>query len=329
MYATADYQGLELKDYRADCHRTEIARDVRLGLSAKQKYLPSKYFYDARGSILFDRICRLPEYYPTRTELSLLREKATLLVRDFEKGDLVELGSGANWKIRAVLNAMGRERRASSRYVAVDVSESALMNAGLELQRLHPELSVLAVVADFTKDLHCLPDDRPKILFFFGSTIGNLNAEETEIFLDQIRGCLKPGDRFVLGTDLVKSVTVLEAAYNDSQGVTAEFNKNILRVLNRELDANFVLSEFDHHAFFNRQQERIEMHLRANRDTEVEIRKLGATIRFGRGETVLTEICRKFRRRTVERTMRKAGLRIRGWHTDPRGWFALAEIEAG
>ena len=329
MHAAAKYHGLEVRDCGTEQRPDQIARDVGRGLRATQKFIPSKYFYDARGSRLFDQICRLPEYYPTRTEMILLRAKARALIRDFDEGDLVELGSGANWKIRTLLNAMSAKTRSRARYVSVDVSETALTRAGGELARLYPGLEIVAVIADFTMDLHRLPIGRKKLMFFFGSTIGNLDRAETALFLEQIRACLRPGDRFVLGMDMVKSVDLLEAAYNDSEQVTAAFNKNVLRVVNRELSADFVPDHFDHLAFFNVKEERVEMHLQANRDLEAHIRGLGMVVRFEKGETILTEICRKFRRESAEQMIAEAGLEIVAWHTDSRGWFSLAEIEAG
>lgn len=329
MYAAAKYQGMEVRNCEREQRPNQIARDVERGLSAAQKFIPSKYFYDARGSRLFDQICTLPEYYLTRTEMILLRAKARALIRDFDEGDLVELGSGANWKIRTLLNAMSDETRSRSRYVAVDVSESALIRAGGELARLYPGLEVLAVIADFTIDLHRLPTNRKKLMFFFGSTIGNLDRARTALFLEQIRACLRPGDRFVLGMDMVKSIDLLEAAYNDSRQVTAAFNRNVLHVVNRELSADFDPDHFDHLAFFNEKEERIEMHLQANRDVDVYIRGLGMLVSFEKGETILTEICRKFRRQSAEHMIAEAGMKILAWHTDSRRWFSLAEIEAG
>jgi len=318
--------GLEIRNYYTEVSNAQIAAVVLKGPTATEKYIPSKYFYDARGSRLFELICRLPEYYLTRTELFLLRRFAGTLMEGFENGDLVELGSGANWKIRILLEAMNSSLLATIRYVPVDVSESAIMSAANELTSLYPELTVAPVVADFTKDLHRIPADRPKLILFFGSTIGNLDEDEARSFVHSLSERLGPEDRFLLGLDMIKPVEILEAAYNDRQNITAEFNKNILLVLNEELSANFELANFEHVAFFNNEKERVEMHLRAKRRVTVTLRSLGRSIEFKRDETIRTEICRKFTRESVETVAEETGLRVSRWFSDPREWFSIAEI---
>lgn len=302
-----------------------IAQDVLQGLMADQKYIPSKYFYDARGSKLFEAICNLPEYYPTRTELRLLSTHAKDIVRELPEGDLVELGAGANWKIRTLLDALGPKRRADMRYVPVDVCGPALLESAAQLKTVYPEVRVKGIVADFTRDLHKLQSDRPKVVLFFGSTIGNLDEHEASSFLEGVAETLNPGDRFVLGLDMAKPVEILEAAYNDSQSVTAEFNKNILLVINRELRASFNPAAFNHVAFFNQDQERIEMHLRARRAMCVEVKELGISVMLKKGETIRTEICRKFRRDGAEKMIQDAGMDVSRWYSDPKGWFSLLE----
>jgi L-histidine N-alpha-methyltransferase len=306
----------------------QISIDVMAGLTADPRSVPSKYFYDAHGSRLFEDICALPEYYLTRVEMSLLRDKARQLIDGFEDGDLVELGSGANWKIRTLLEAMGKSRRSSTRYVPMDVSETALVTAGKELRAVYPELDVAGIVADFTKDLHRIESGRPKLVLFLGSTIGNLNELESRMFLQSVAKFLGSGDRLLLGMDMVKTKDVLEAAYNDSQGVTAEFNKNILFVLNRELEADFDPEDFEHLAFFNEEDERMEMHLRANRTLSVRIAGLDLTVDFDEGQTIRTEICRKFRRSTANKMVEEAGMKIAKWLTDPKNWFSIVEVVA-
>ncbi len=302
-----------------------MAQDVLKGLMADQKYIPSKYFYDARGSKLFEVICNLPEYYPTRTELRLLSTHAKDIVRGLRQGDLVELGSGANWKIRTLLDALGPSRRADVRYVPVDVCGPGLLESAAQLTTVYPEVRVNGIVADFTRDLHRLQSDRPKVVLFFGSTIGNLDEGEALSFLQDVAAMLNPGDRFLLGLDMVKPVEILEAAYNDSRNVTAEFNKNILLVINRELRANFNPASFDHAAFFNEKQERVEMHLRARRDMCVDVKALRISVVLKNGETIRTEICRKFRRHGAEKMIRDAGMEVSRWYSDPKGWFSLLE----
>ena len=302
-----------------------VAHDVLAGLRAEQKYIPSKYFYDARGSHLFELICNLPEYYPTRTELRLLGTHARDIVRGFRNGDLVELGSGANWKIRTLLEALGRSRRSDMQYVPVDVCASVLKQSSDELTASYPELKVNGIVADFTRDLQCIKSDRPKLVMFFGSTIGNLDELEASSFLKCVAASLNPGDRFLLGLDMVKPVEIIEAAYNDSRRLTAEFNRNILLVINRELAANFSPDAFDHVAFFNSEEERVEMHLRAKIDIWVEVKAIAVSFVLRRGETIRTEICRKFRRHGAERMIRDAGMEVSRWYSDAKGWFSLLE----
>jgi len=302
-----------------------MAQDVLKGLTADQKYIPSKYFYDARGSKLFEVICNLQEYYPTRTELGLLSIHAKDIVRELRQGDLVELGAGANWKIRTLLDALDPCRRTDVCYVPVDACGSALLESAAQLTTVYPEVRVNGIVADFTRDLHRLQSDRPKLVLFFGSTIGNLDEGEALSFLQDVAAILNPGDRFLLGLDMVKPVEILEAAYNDSQNVTAEFNKNILLVINRELRATFDPDCFDHVAFFNEKQERIEMHLRARRDVCVDVKALGISVVLKNGETIRTEICRKFRRDGAEKMICDAGMEVTRWYSDPKGWFSLLE----
>ncbi len=318
--------GLVVQNHLRGRAETQIGEDVRLGLSGHRKTLPSKYFYDARGSRLFEQICGLPEYYQTRIEISILRDNAQSLTRDFHNGDLVELGSGANWKIRLLLEIMGRLRRSQTRYVPVDVSQTALVAASKGLLNLYPELTVMGIVGDFTKHLPQLPCGRMKLILFFGSTIGNLSVQESRSFLTEVASTLCPNDRFLLGLDMIKPEEVLNAAYNDSQGVTEQFNKNVLRVINRELEADFDTDYFEHLAFYNSELEQVEMHLRAIRPHRVEIADLELTVTFEAGETILTEISRKFSRDSAARMVEDAGLSIAHWHTDPNHWFSIAEI---
>lgn len=303
-----------------------IAYDVRKGLTARQKYIPSKYFYDARGSELFEAICHLPEYYPTSIELQLLRDHAGEIVDGLERGDLVELGSGANWKIRTLLEALGPRRRCNVRYVPMDVSRAALSESAEELLASYPELEINGIVGDFTRSLHGIISHRPKLVLFFGSTIGNLDEHESRTFLRAVAGALNRDDRFFLGLDMIKNVEVLEAAYNDSRRITAEFNKNILRVLNREVGADFDTGDFDHAAFFNPERAQIEMHLAARRDLNVTISQLALTVALRKGETIRTEICRKFSRFGAHLMLRRSGLNVKRWFSDEKGWFSIAEI---
>jgi L-histidine Nalpha-methyltransferase len=316
----------EFRNYLTTGFLEALASDVAIGMRSKQKQIPSKYFYDDRGSMLFEEICRLPEYYPTRTELSILAESGGVLMDRFRGGDLVEIGSGANWKISRLIDAAGSPDGDGIRYVPVDVSESALIAAATDLLRMYPGLQVLGIIGDFTRDLYRIPNGREKIITFFGSTIGNFADPEACRVLKSVADVMRQGDRLLLGLDMVKPVPVLEAAYNDPAGITAEFNRNVLAVVNRELNANFDPQKFDHLAFFNEETEQIEMHLVAGEDMKVEIPALDMEVDFDRGETIHTEISRKFTRESADTLFAAAGLAVERWFTDRKGWFSLVEL---
>lgn len=318
----------EIRNYLSGSFLDDLSRDIFTGLTADQKFIPCKYFYDERGSILFEEICRLPEYYQTRTELSILEETCEAIMEPFEDGDLVELGSGANWKICRLIDAADTEG-GNMRYVPVDVSESALVAASEELISRYKKLKVLGIVADFIHHIGAIPDDSSRLIIFFGSSIGNFDEVEGQIFLRNVADSMKPGDRFLIGLDMLKQKTVLEEAYNDSQGVTSEFNKNILHVINRELNADFDVSLFDHLAFFNVGKEQVEMHLVAKQETTVAIKDLDLSVTFEEGETVHTEICRKFTKESAVKMFSEAGLVVEQWFTDPKRWFSLVELVGG
>jgi L-histidine N-alpha-methyltransferase len=297
-----------------------LAEDVLDGLTRPFKELPPKHLYDARGSELFDAICELPEYYPTRTELSILHERAGEIAAASGARELVELGSGAATKARILL-ATG----AFSRYVPLDVSQSALEDCAEALAEELPDVAVHGIVGDFEHDLDRIPQtDLPRLVAFLGGTIGNLMPGARRRFLRDVAGVLRPGDALLLGTDLVKDIDVLEAAYDDTAGVTAEFNRNVLHVLNRELGADFDVDNFEHVAFFDPLREWIEMRLRARRACTVRVEDLDLEVRFARGEELRTEISTKFRRARLEADYAAAGLALDGWWTDERDWFALS-----
>ena len=303
-----------------------MAEDVRGGLGATPKTLPAKYFYDDVGSQLFEQITELPEYYQTRTEFSVLQEIAPRLVAEHGFTELVELGSGAAKKTQSILDSMERAG-VLRRYIAIDVSEFMLRQSARELLDRYRSLRVHAVAGDFLRHLGELPPkDGTRLVIFLGSTVGNLDVEERRQFLDSVRDLLGPSDAFLLGVDLVKDVARLEAAYNDASGVTAEFNLNVLRVINRELDADFDLAGFRHLAFYNREDARIEMHLIATDPRSARIANLGLTIPFAPGETIRTEISCKFTRESLEGVLDQSRLRLDRWHTDGESLFGLALV---
>ncbi|GAB3415781.1 L-histidine N(alpha)-methyltransferase [Flindersiella endophytica] len=300
-----------------------LTRDVRAGLSGRPKALPPKYFYDARGSELFEEITRLPEYYPTRAERAILETYKEEIAKFSGADSLVELGSGSAEKARLLLGGM-QSVGTLRRYVPFDVSESALVEAVSVLSREFPAMEIHAVVGDFERHLSELPRDGRRLLAFLGGTIGNLTPGERARFLGTIRANLGEHDAFLLGTDLVKDPNRLVAAYDDAAGVTAEFNRNVLRVVNRSLGADFDVDTFEHVAVWDAEQEWIEMRLRSVVEQSVLVADLGLTAEFLRGEEMRTEISAKFRPEGLKGELSEAGLELAAWWTDPAGDFALS-----
>jgi L-histidine N-alpha-methyltransferase len=300
-----------------------LAEDVRTGLGSTPKSLPPKWFYDERGSALFDEITRLPEYYPTNAERAVLRERAAEIVAVSGADTLVELGSGTSEKTRLLLDAFAAAGRLE-RFVPFDVDASILQQAGDAVAAEYPGTQVRAVAGDFERHLDRLPVAGRRLVVFLGSTIGNLEPQPRARFLAAVVAGLRPGDAFLLGTDLVKDTTRLVAAYDDSAGVTAQFNKNVLRVVNRELDADFDLDAFEHVARWDEPDEWIEMHLRSARSQTVTVGALDLTVQFERGELMRTEVSAKFRQSGVRRELAAAGLATLRWWTDPDGDFGVS-----
>ncbi len=300
-----------------------LRADAAAGLTASPKFLPPKWFYDERGSELFEKITLLPEYYPTRAERSILAAAAPGIAAATGAAVLVELGSGSSEKTRLLLDAL-RDAGTLRSYVPVDVSETALTAAAHRVQASYPGLGVRAVVSDFEEHLGLPETTGPRLVAFLGSTIGNLLPGQRAAFLARLRSGLRPGDALLLGTDLVKDPAVLLAAYDDAAGVTAAFNKNVLAVLNTELGADFDAELFDHMAVWDPVNEWIEMRLRSAEDQTVRLPAIGLTVRFAAGEQWRTEVSAKFRRAGVEAELAAAGFRLRRWHTDDQDQFALS-----
>ncbi|HMJ37060.1 MAG TPA: L-histidine N(alpha)-methyltransferase [Baekduia sp.] len=305
-------------------HRT-LADDVLDGLTRPFKELPPKHFYDAHGAALFDRICEQPEYYPTRAERAILATRSDQIVAATGAAELVELGSGTAAKTRLLLAAMHRAGTLE-RYVPIDVTESMVRASADELIEEFDGLRVHGIVGDFERHLDRVPlpvPGRPRIVAFLGGTIGNFPPGSRRRFLRSLERLLGEDGYLLLGTDLVKDVAVLEAAYDDAAGVTAAFNRNVLTVVNRELDANFVPESFDHVAFFDRDREWIEMRLRAQRPQRVHVGALDLRLTFAAGEELRTEISAKFTRERIAGDLAAAGMVLRDQVVDPDGLFAL------
>ena len=300
-----------------------LRADVRAGLTSTPKALAPKYFYDGRGSELFEEITRLPEYYQTRAEASILTARAAEIADLTKARSLVELGSGSSEKTHLLLRAL-RDVGSLETYVPVDVSADAIEWAMPTLVAEHPGLDVHGVVADFERHLDRLPTDGPRLLAFLGGTIGNFAPAQRAAFLASIGSVLAPGEALLLGTDLVKDPQRLVRAYDDAAGVTAQFDLNVLHVINRELDADFDVDRFEHVAVWDTEHEWIEMRLRSLDDQRVDVRSLDLRVDFAAGEEMRTEISAKFREETVAAELAAAGLRLAHWWTDEPGDFALS-----
>jgi L-histidine N-alpha-methyltransferase len=322
---------MAVTDVTIDCYLSgssleSMAEDVRAGLTRKGlKQLPPKYFYDDRGSELFDQITSLPEYYPTRSERTLLNRRSPEIVELTGARELLELGSGTASKTRALLFAMAGAGRLD-RYLPMDVSEWVVGRCAEELVEMYPGLTVHGVVGDFEQHLHHVPEGQNRLVAFLGGTVGNLYPDTRAAFMRDLRGLLGDDGWLVLGTDLVKDVATLEAAYNDSTGVTAEFNLNMLHAINRQLDANFDVESFEHVAFWNETDSWIEMRLRAHGDQHVQIEAADLDVVIEDGEELRTEISTKFSHDQLQAELRGAGMELESFFTD--GLFGLTLARA-
>jgi L-histidine N-alpha-methyltransferase len=307
----------------ADSAASALRRDVRDGLTQTPKSLPPKWFYDSVGSDLFDQITRLPEYYPTRAEAEILRDRSAEIAAASGADTLVELGSGTSEKTRLLLSAL-RGSGSLRRFIPFDVDAGMLQAASSAILDEYPGIEIDAVCGDFEEHLAKIPRVGRRLVVFLGSTIGNLTSAPRAEFLSALSDTLQPGDTMLLGTDLVKDTGRLVRAYDDSAGVTARFNRNVLSVVNRELDADFDLEAFEHVARWNTDEERIEMWLRTRSAQRVRVAALDLTVDFAADEEMLTEVSCKFRPEGVAEELAAAGLRRTHWWTDRAGDFGLS-----
>ncbi len=310
-----------------DHHYQELSidgKDVIKGLTEKLKSLPSKYFYDDPGSQLFERICELPEYYPTRTEAWILNQYADEIAEITNCCELIELGSGSSTKTQALLTAY-QKISGNCRYLPIDVSGGILKTSVLQLQEKYPDIAIHGLLGTYEQALVHLETNylQSRMLFFLGSSLGNFNPEQCDSFLNQISRTLQTGDFFLLGIDLQKPKDILEAAYNDSQGVTAAFNLNMLSHLNWRFQGDFDINLFKHQAIYNEVDNQIEMYLHCQKSHWVNLEALDLKVFFEVGESILTELSRKFDLRTMETQLQTKGLKtVKTW-TDEKGWFGL------
>ena len=308
--------------YQPEQRAQALRDDVLAGLTSTPKHLSPQWFYDERGSQLFDAITRLPEYYPTERERDLLREHADDVAELTDANTLVELGSGTSEKTRLLMDALAA-RGSLRRFVPFDVSEETLRQSAAAIVDEYPDVEVHGVVGDFGKHLGALPEGHRRMIAFLGSTIGNLESHQRARFLGAVGRVLERGEALLLGADLVKDVARLEAAYNDGAGLTAEFNRNILRVLNRELGAEFDPDRFEHEARWDAANEWIEMLLRSAYEQRVHVEALDLDVPFAAGEALRTEISAKFRREGLERELGDTGFETAAWWEHPTDDFAL------
>ncbi|MEO0836809.1 MAG: L-histidine N(alpha)-methyltransferase [Cyanobacteria bacterium J06642_3] len=314
-------------DYLLDVQQIEQddIQDVISGFSQTPKVIPARYFYDAQGSELFEAICQLPEYYPTRTEASILKEHATSIMTQTKAVELVELGSGSSTKTRYLLDAHTKNINCPLYYVPVDVSDSILQASAKDLLTDYPQLKIQGKVATYSKALEQLASSSlgRRLIIFLGSSIGNFNPEECDRLINQVTSALNPGDYFLLGIDLQKQVSILEAAYNDTEGITAKFNLNMLQHLNHHFAGNFNLDLFKHQAIYNQAQDQIEMYLISQQQQTVTFADLNFTINLQQNEAILTEISRKFKLETIAKLLKNHDLNLIENYTDKRQWFGL------
>lgn len=320
-------QKVRIKNLLPEIGIEKAREEIIAGLISKNRYISSKYFYDETGSELFEEITGLPEYYPNRTEKSILKRIAPELMNRNSSLEIIELGSGDCSKISILIDAVQKVNLENVNYIPLDISESAIEKSADELLEKFPEMKITGYVADFIHQLNQIPhSNKPRLICFFGSTIGNFSKEESMEILTNLSKGLLEGDSLLVGFDLVKPELVLNAAYNDSSGVTARFNKNILNVVNAIIDTDFDISDFNHLSFFNHEKSRIEMHLVANKSCSIKSPFIKKPIRFEKGESIHTENSHKYYLAGIEKLIEGSGLAIKNSYTDSNSWFALVEF---
>ena len=315
---------LTIRDILSESVSKSRVDQIKEGLLSPKKYIQPKFFYDEIGSKLFEEITLLEEYYPTVTEKKILSSLYSKLNIDITGYNIVELGSGDHTKISLLLNVLPKEVRSTITYCPVDISKSAIERAASFLNIQYPELSIAGVVADFIQQVPQLSFPGKSLFLFLGSTIGNLSYEEQKLFMTDISSIMRPGDRLLLGMDLVKDKTVLEKAYNDSRMVTEQFNKNVLRVINKVMGSSLNTGDFEHHAFFNEEKSRIEMHLIAKRKLVADLPIINQQIVLKQGESIHTENSHKFNDKSIEEIGSFGNLCLEKKFTDDKEWFSLS-----
>ncbi|WMW26156.1 L-histidine N(alpha)-methyltransferase [Methanolobus sediminis] len=315
-----------IENFMPSTGESSVRDKLVAGLRSNPKTLPSMFFYDHRGSELFEQITRLEEYYPPRIEIPLLASTARKLAPDLKGCDIVELGSGDCSKISVFLDEVPKDVRATMAYYPVDVCKEAIEKSACNLNVKYPEMEIHGITADFLEHMEMIPGDRKRFFCFFGSTIGNLTKAKAMEFMENLGEVMNINDRLILGMDMVKDIDIIERAYNDDKGITAEFNKNILNVTNNNLGTDFDPDDFEHVAFFNREYSRIEMHLRAKKDLEIMIPVLNERVFIRKDEMIHTENSHKYTEDDIEELAAAAGLDVENVFTDERKWFSLVRM---
>ena len=314
---------IRIKNHLADIGIETVKSEIIKGFKAPKKYISSKFFYDEKGSQLFEEITQLAEYYPTRTEKKILSSFVKNSSIDFTDLSIIELGSGDSSKIKLLLKQISQNSLSSIRYFPVDISASAILKSSEELMQEFELKSITGIVADFVHQLNILPKAGRRLFCFFGSTIGNFRKAEQKKFITELGNEMQAGDALLLGMDMVKDISVLEKAYNDEKGVTAAFNKNILNVINALCNANFDIDDFEHIAFYNQAENRIEMHLKALKEMDITINSALDTIHFSKGERIHTENSHKYTDKDIAAIEKAGNLKLESTFTDKNRWFKL------
>jgi L-histidine N-alpha-methyltransferase len=318
---------ISITNFLQEIGQEEMVTEITSGLEAEIKTISSKYLYNKKGSILFEEITRLREYYPTRTEKGILKKIAPGLMEQYGNHEIIELGPGDHSKISILLSAASELELANSRYLPLDISQPALRNSAEELVRMFPNLRVEGYAVDFLSQFEPIRRERPAMICFFGSTIGNFEWDISLELLNNISRQMKKGDILLLGMDLVKPEPILHIAYNDARGVTEEFNLNILNCVNDLIKSDFNTNDFNHLAFFNREMSRMEMHLVARHNIIVQSPYFKHALQLETGETIHTENSHKYTPGDIEKIADITGLQLNHTHTDAQDWFALTEFQ--
>jgi len=314
---------IAIQNYLTTLGITKAYEEIMTGLTARQKYIPSKYFYDTRGSELFEEITRLEEYYPTRLEKQILSNIFANIPIRLRHLNIIELGSGDPSKISLLFRQIPENTLRTIRYYPVDICEAEITKCVEQLSRKFPLRSISGIIADFHHQLHVLPEDENRLFCFFGSTIGNFTDEEAETFIRKLERVMRPGDRLLLGVDMVKDPAIVEQAYNDEKGITAQFNLNILNAINRAIGTDFDTVDFEHIAYYNEDLNRIEMHLRAKKDVRISSHHTHEPLRLRRNETIHTENCHKFNYAKIKQICQWGNFQAFKVCHDPRNWFGV------